>query len=54
MAPMRIVDYVIVHELGHMIHADHSTDFWTVVSSIMPDYDECKEWLQVNGATLEL
>lgn len=52
MAPMRIVDYVIVHELAHMIYADHSADFWSVVSSVMPDYDERKEWLRVNGATL--
>ncbi|MFD2171025.1 M48 family metallopeptidase [Tumebacillus lipolyticus] len=54
MAPMRIVDYVIVHELGHMIHPDHSSDFWTVVASIMPDYDQRKDWLRVHGATLEL
>lgn len=54
MAPMRIVDYVIVHELAHMIHADHSADFWSVVSSVMPDYDERKEWLRVHGATLEI
>jgi predicted metal-dependent hydrolase len=54
MAPMRIVDYVIVHELGHMIHADHSTEFWTTVSSVLPDYDERKEWLRIHGATLVL
>lgn len=54
MAPMRIVDYVIVHELGHMIHANHSSDFWAVVASVMPDYDERKDWLRVNGATLQL
>lgn len=54
MAPMRIVDYVIVHELSHMIHNDHSSDFWSVVSSIMPDYDERKDWLRVHGATLQL
>jgi predicted metal-dependent hydrolase len=54
MAPMRIVDYVIVHELGHMIHADHSVEFWSVVSSVMPDYDERKEWLRIHGATLQL
>ena len=52
MAPMRIVDYVVVHELGHMVHADHSSEFWTVVSSVMPDYDERKEWLRVHGPTL--
>jgi len=54
MAPMRIVDYVVVHELGHMIHADHSSEFWTVVGSVMPDYDARKEWLRVHGATLQL
>lgn len=54
MAPMRIIDYVIIHELSHMIHADHSSDFWKVVSSVMPDYDERKEWLRVHGATLQL
>ncbi|MDP9729600.1 M48 family metallopeptidase [Alicyclobacillus sp. TC] len=54
MAPMRIVDYVVVHELGHMIHADHSAEFWTVVASVMPDYDERKEWLRVHGAMLDL
>ena len=54
MAPMRIVDYVIVHELSHMIHADHSSEFWTTVQSVMPDYDERKEWLRIHGATLEL
>jgi predicted metal-dependent hydrolase len=54
MAPMRIVDYVVVHELAHMIHADHSSDFWAIVASVMPDYDERKDWLRVHGATLEL
>lgn len=54
MAPMRIVDYVVVHELAHLIHADHSSEFWTVVGSVMPDYHARKEWLRVHGATLEL
>lgn len=54
MAPMRIVDYVVVHELSHLIHADHSPDFWSVVASVMPDYRERKEWLRIHGPTLEL
>ncbi|MBX5437332.1 MAG: M48 family metallopeptidase [Alicyclobacillaceae bacterium] len=54
MAPLRIVDYVVVHELAHLIHADHSPDFWAVVASVMPDYEERKHWLRVNGATLTL
>lgn len=54
MAPMRIVDYVIVHEMSHMIHPDHSVEFWTLLSSVMPDYDQRKEWLRIHGPTLAL
>lgn len=54
MAPNRIVDYVVVHELCHLIHHDHSPKFWREVERMMPNYAECKEWLKVNGAKLEL
>ncbi|MBH0040724.1 M48 family metallopeptidase [Pseudoalteromonas sp. SWN166] len=54
MAPNRIVDYVVVHELCHLIHHDHSPKFWREVERFMPDYLECKEWLKHNGARLEL
>jgi predicted metal-dependent hydrolase len=52
MAPNRVVDYVVVHELCHLKQHDHSPQFWKLVESIMPDYAECKEWLRVNGASL--
>ena len=52
MAPNRVVDYVVVHELCHLKQHDHSPQFWKLVESIMPDYAECKEWLRVNGAGL--
>ncbi len=54
MAPMRIVDYVVVHELVHMRHPNHSSEFWTTLQSVMPDYHERKEWLRLQGPTLEL
>jgi len=54
MAPNRIVDYVVAHELCHLIHHDHSPKFWREVERIMPNYTECKEWLKVNGSKLEL
>lgn len=53
MAPNRIVDYVVIHELCHLIHHDHSPKFWREVERVMPDYDECKEWLKQYGANLE-
>ena len=54
MAPNRIVDYVVVHELCHLIHHDHSPKFWKQVERILPDYAECKEWLKHNAASLTL
>jgi len=54
MAPNRIVDYVVVHELCHLIHHDHSPKFWKQVEKVMPDYASSKEWLKVNGDRLRL
>ena len=52
MAPMGVIDYVIVHELVHTIHRNHSTDFWDSVETIMPEFQEHKRWLQKNGYKL--
>lgn len=54
MAPMSIVDYVLVHEIAHILHADHSTEYWRFVRSILPDYEQRKEWLRIHGPTLIL
>ena len=54
LAPISIVDYVVVHELCHLIHHDHSHEFWRLMARMMPDYHERKEWLRVNGALMEV
>lgn len=54
MAPNRIIDYVVVHELCHLKHHDHSPKFWAYLESIIPDWRERKEWLRVNGGLLEV
>lgn len=54
MAPMRIVDYVVVHEMAHLRYPDHSEVFWRYLSSILPDYEVRKEWLRIFGPTLFL
>ena len=52
MAPPRVLDYVVVHELCHLTHMNHSKDFWNMVESILPDYKEHRKWLKENGHTL--
>jgi predicted metal-dependent hydrolase len=54
MAPLTIIDYIIVHELCHLHHRDHSDAFWNEVDKILPDYRDRKEWLRVHGAELDL
>ncbi len=52
MAPPKILDYVVVHELCHLTHMNHSKDFWNMVDSILPDYKESKQWLKDHGSEL--
>jgi len=54
MAPHRIVDYVVVHELCHLKHYNHSTDYWKQVERIMPEFRQCRDWLKSNGGGLNL
>lgn len=42
---IKYLDYVIVHELSHLIHANHSKDFWNLVGSIIPDYKKLRKEL---------
>ena len=48
-APDEVIDYVIIHELTHLIEMNHSSKFWKIVKSIMPDYKQKEKWLKVNG-----
>ncbi|MBI3580553.1 MAG: M48 family metallopeptidase [Nitrospinae bacterium] len=52
MAPHAALDYVVVHELSHLVHMNHSPDFWNTVRRIMPDYDAGRQWLKNNGHLL--
>ena len=54
MAPPKIIDYIVVHELCHMHQDDHTDAFWNEVDKILPDYEERKEWLRKNGAGLDI
>lgn len=54
MAPSTVLDYLIVHELVHLKHLNHSRQFWDEVSIILPDYQIHEEWLRKNGVKLTL
>ncbi len=53
-APPVILDYVVVHELCHLTHMNHSKDFWDMVASVMPEYKVCRKWLRDHGQELTL
>ncbi|UCB47500.1 MAG: M48 family metallopeptidase [Spirochaetota bacterium] len=54
MAPIPVVDYVVVHELVHIEEKSHSHKFWNGVAEILPDYRLHRQWLKENGYLLVL
>ncbi|HXH71429.1 MAG TPA: SprT family zinc-dependent metalloprotease [Mariprofundaceae bacterium] len=54
MAPAFVVDYVVIHELCHLLQHDHSPRFWRHVEAIYPSYREARCWLKVHGHRLDL
>ena len=46
--PDEVIDYVIIHELAHLIEMNHSSRFWDIVSSAMPEYESHEKWLKGN------
>ena len=54
MAPQTIIDYIVVHELCHLYHHNHTEAFWNEVDKVIPEYRERKEWLRKNGAGLDI
>ena len=54
LAPPRVLDYVVIHEICHLTYMDHSKNFWDLVSVYDPDYKEHRKWLKENGDGLIL
>jgi len=52
MAPHEIIDYVVIHEVCHLVHRDHSSRFWSLVRSLDPDYKQHRQWLRRNRELL--
>ncbi|MBM7556776.1 putative metal-dependent hydrolase [Halanaerobacter jeridensis] len=54
MAPMSVIDYLVVHELAHLKYPNHSKEFWQLVEAVIPNYKEKQEWLRINGRRLTI
>ena len=53
-APENIIEYLVVHELSHLIHFNHSKLFWNKVEEFQYNYKENRKWLKENGYKLDL
>ncbi|MBS4031422.1 MAG: M48 family metallopeptidase [Clostridiales bacterium] len=54
MEPSPVLDYIVVHEMSHLSHKNHSKAFWDEVSCILTDYKARRNWLRNNGVRLSL
>lgn len=52
LAPESVVDYLVAHEVSHLLHHNHSPAFWSVVASLCPDYKKLRTWLKSQGTQL--
>lgn len=54
MLPMEVIEYIIVHELTHLKKMNHSNSFWSEIEKVMPEYRECRNWLDKHGKEYEI
>ena len=52
MAPPEVLDYLAAHEVAHLVHADHSPAYWSVVKGLVGDHRPFRAWLRDHGAAL--
>jgi len=53
-APMHVLEYLVAHELVHLIESNHTPKFWNILSIQVPNYEKAKNWLKKNGHLLEV
>jgi predicted metal-dependent hydrolase len=53
-APMFVLEYLVAHELVHLMESNHTPRFWNILSVQVPNYQKAKEWLKRNGHLLEI
>jgi len=53
-APLYVLEYLVAHELAHLIETNHTPKFWNIVSIQVPNYEKAKSWLREKGELLEI
>jgi len=53
-SPIYVLEYLVVHELAHLIEQNHTPEFWNIVSIQVPNYEKAKKWLKEKGQLLEI
>jgi len=54
MAPLTVIDYIVVHELAHLKYKNHTSAFWNEIDKVIPDYQKQIQWLRDRGAGMSL
>ncbi len=54
MAPVSVLDYIITHEMVHLTHPNHSSEFWNELDKKMPGFRKHEQWLKTNGVKMDL
>lgn len=52
-APVEVIDYILVHEISHLKHMNHSEQFWNLVETYFPDYKSAEKWLDQHHKALD-
>ena len=53
-APSYVIDYLVIHELAHLLESNHTRRFWNIIAVQMPRLQEAREWLKTHGNLLEV
>ncbi|WP_193174285.1 M48 family metallopeptidase [Oricola nitratireducens] len=53
MAPKPVINYLVAHEVAHLVHMNHGKDFWALCEELCPDTERCRAWLKKNGTALQ-
>ncbi len=50
---IKVIDCIVVHTLAHLYEHNHSPEFWNIVAVQLPQYEDAKQWLKINGHELD-